>query len=209
MPSLIKTLQAVLYATLNIPYLTETLQEMAPPLAVHVSDTPGFCYPFIYRLVRQLKPAVLIHTGDFIDDIKLENRPAELGSYTRRLKSLIGKLEQLPVEEIYLVPGNHDDTNTVVSFAERSVVLPEKSWIELEGLCFFLSHRFYDIEVDADFYLFGHNLPEMTWVNRRTITLNGIPNINLISLSTKNTYTLGYPAGTDSARKLLLPRIGL
>jgi hypothetical protein len=49
----------------------------------------------------------------------------------------------------------------------------------------------------------------MTWVNRLTITLNGIPNINIISLSTRSIHTLGYPAGTDSARKLLLPRIGL
>jgi len=209
MSSFIEALRAVLYGIFNIPYIPKTLRGMVPPLAVHVSDTPGFSYPYIYRLVRQLEPAVLIHTGDMIDDIKLEDRPAELGGYSRRLKSIIGKLEQLPVEEIYLVPGNHDDPDTMVSIVERSVVLPEKSWIELEGLCFFLSHKFYDIEVDADFYLFGHNLPEMTWVNRRTITLNGIPNINIISLSTGNTYTLEYPAGTDSARKLLLPRIGL
>lgn len=209
MSSFIETLRAGLYGAFNIPYIPESLRDMAPPLVIHVSDTPGFTYRYIFRLVRQLEPAALIHTGDLIDDIKLEVRPAELGGYARRLRSIIRKLEQLPVEEIYLVPGNHDDTDSILSIVERSVVLPEKSWIELEGLCFFLSHRFYDIEVDADFYLFGHNLPEMTWVNRRTITLNGIPNINIISLSTRSIYTLGYPAGTDSARKLLLPRIGL
>jgi len=198
-----------IYGLFNRPYLTTDLLELEPPLAVHVSDTPSFCYPYIFRLVQQLRPLVLIHTGDLIDEIKLEIKPTELKAYAGKLKPVCKKLEQLPVENIYLVPGNHDHVETILGLVRRSVVLPEKSWIELEGLQFFLSHKYYDIEVDADFYLFGHSLPEMDWINRRTIPLNGIPHINIISLSTKNTYTLAYPFGTDSARTMLLPKIGL
>jgi len=207
--SVVEGFKSIFCSLFNIPRISDALRRLEPPLVLHVSDTPGFSYPFIYRLAEEIQADILIHTGDLIDDIKLEIRPAELGEYTRRLKSILQKLEKLPVKEIYLVPGNHDDTQTVMSLVNRSAVLPEKSWIELEDYTFFLSHKFYDLPVDADFYLFGHSLPEMTRVHPGTVVLNGIPFINIISLSTGRTYTLRYPSGTDSARKLLLPRIGL
>ena len=209
MASFLDSMKAGLYSLFNMPYVSELIREMAPPLAVHISDTPRQSYPYIYRLVRLIEPTVLIHTGDLLDDIKLENRPSELKEYDRRLRSILPKMEALPVDDIYLVLGNHDDPETVIAHSSRSRILPEKSWIEAEGFCFFLSHRFYDIEVDADFYLFGHDLPEIIWRNKKTVILNGIPYINLISLSTGNTYTVAYPPGTDSIRQQLLPRTGL
>jgi metallophosphoesterase superfamily enzyme len=181
---------------------------MSHPLLIHISDTPEFVYPFIFRLVEQLRPEVLIHTGDMFDEIKLEDRPKEIKEYSSKLKKIMNRLEQLPVKQIFLIPGNHDNTEVIMDLSRKIVVLPEKSRIELEGLSLFLSHKYYDQKVDTDFYLFGHSLPEINRLDIETKLLNGIPCINFISLSTGTTYTLNYPLGTDSTR-MMLPKIGI
>ena len=200
---------SVLYSFANRPYITQSLSSSRKPLLIHISDTPGFVYPFIYRLVEKLEPEILVHTGDMIDDLKLEIRPALVKEYAPKLEKIIRRLEKLPVKQIYMIPGNHDNMEVMKKLSERSEILPEKSRIEAEGISFFLSHEYFNMKTGSDFYLFGHSLPAMGRINERSVRLNGIPYINIISLSTKNTYTLKYPPGTDSARTQLLTGIGL
>lgn len=198
-----------LYGLFNIPYVPEEMLECSRPRVLHVSDTPGNVYPFLFRLIEKLRPEYLIHTGDFLDEIKLENRPGQLSEYQPRLKKLFQQLEAQPVEQIYLVPGNHDDLNAVEQSVTRSKILPEKSWIEIEETYFFVSHHYEAAEVEADFFLFGHSLTPDHTRRDTTVILNGIPAIHLISLPAKRVFALPYPSGTDSARQLLLPKIGL
>lgn len=198
-----------LYGLFNIPYVPEEMLASQRPRILHVSDTPGNLYPFLFRLIQKLQPDYLIHTGDFLDEIKLENRPGQLSEYQPRLKKLFQQLEAQPIGQIYLVPGNHDDLNAVAASVERSTVLPEKSWIEIEQTYFFVSHHYEDVAVEADFYLFGHSLTPDAAHSDSAVLLNGIPAIHLISLPAKRVYALPYPSGTDSTRQQLLPKIGL
>ncbi len=209
MAGVIDRLVEHLYGLFNIPYVPEEMLASSRPRVLHVSDTPGNVYPFLFRLIEKLQPEYLIHTGDFLDEIKLENRPGQLVEYRPRLRKLLQQLEALPVGTIYLIPGNHDDLNAVEQSVTRSKILPEKSWIEIEATSFFVSHHYEAAELEADFFLFGHSLTPDHTRRDTTVILNGIPAIHLISLPAKRVFTLPYPSGTDSARKLLLPKIGL
>ena len=192
----------------NIPYITPQLRKLEKPILIHISDTPGFIYPFIFRLVKKLEPEALIHTGDMIDDIKLEFRPGQLNEYSAKIRKILNKIEKLPVKEIYLVPGNHDNRETIDEFSRRSIILPEMSRIQLKNISFCFSHQYSDQAVDADFYLFGDNLPEIEKKYEDTVLLNGIPFINIISLKNRKIIKIKYPPGTESAR-LMTPKIGL
>ena len=44
-------------------------------MILHISDTPSTMFPYLRRAIRRLRPAWVVHTGDLVDDIKLENRP--------------------------------------------------------------------------------------------------------------------------------------
>ena len=199
----------MLCSLVNRPYISQDLRDVKKPVLLHISDTPGFVYPFIFRLIEKLEPEILVHTGDMLDDLKLEIRPALVKEYYPKIKKLLVKLENLPLKNIYIIPGNHDSSGVLQDLSQKCEILPEKSRIEAEGVSFFLSHEYYNIKTGTDFYLFGHSLPEMGRIHEKTVRLNGIPYINIISLSSKNTYTLKYPPGTDSARTQLLPGIGL
>ncbi len=213
MAGIIDLMKEHVYGLCDIPYVPEELLAAARPLVLHISDTPATSYRFIFRLIRRLEPEYLIHTGDFIDDIKLENRPGQLGEYRRRLKKIFRQLEDLPVGKIYLVPGNHDDRATVDECIQRAELLPEKSVIEIDNIRLYASHYYPEAvtqpKEDVDYMLFGHSLMPDHQHSTPAVLLNGIIAIHVISSYSKRVYSLSYPSGTDSARTLLLPKVGL
>ena len=150
-----------LFGLVNRPYVTRRLSRARRPLIVHISDTPRVSYPFIYRIMRVLEPDYLIHTGDVVDDIKLEIRPQELGAYKRELAAFLSRLEQTPVGGIFFVPGNHDDGSALGELGRRSLIVSERTVLRLAGLSISVSHKYQDDVDAADFYLYGHTpLPD-------------------------------------------------
>jgi predicted phosphodiesterase len=213
MAGIIDLVKEHVYGLFDIPYVPEEILTAARPLVLHISDTPATSYRFIFRLIQRIEPDYLIHTGDFVDDIKLENRPGQLVEYRGKLKKIFRQLEDLPVGKIYLVPGNHDDRATVDECIQRAVVLPEKSVIEIDNIRLCVSHYYPEaktqIKEEVDYMLFGHNLMPDQQRGTTAVLLNGITAIHVLSTSSKRVYSLAYPSGTDSARKVLLPKVGL
>jgi predicted phosphodiesterase len=198
-----------LLGLLNRPYLHPALLAAERPLILHISDTPRPAFPYVYRLVRQLAPEYLVHTGDIVDDIKLEIRPQEVGAYRREIETFLPRLEQAPVGTIYLVPGNHDDTSVLQACATRAEFLPEGTTLDLAGLSVAVSHKYDETIEQADFYLFGHTPVPDHHERGAMVCLNGVSTITVIETPSRRLHMLPYPSGTDSVRKLLLPKPGL
>src|SRR6056297_2187894 len=213
MPGIIDLMKEYVYGMFDIPYVPEEILTAARPLVLHISDTPASSFRFIFRLIQRIEPEYLIHTGDFVDDIKLENRPGQVVEYRTKLKKIFRRLEDLPVGKIYLVPGNHDDLSTVYECTQRAEVLSERSVIEIDNIRVCVSHYYPEAETqkkeNVDYMLFAHHLVPDQQRGTTTASLNGIIAIHVLSTSTKRVYSLPYPSGTDSARKVLLPKVGL
>ncbi|MFP4066673.1 MAG: metallophosphoesterase [Spirochaetaceae bacterium] len=198
-----------LLGLVNRPYLSAALAGARRPLIVHISDTPRMSYPFVLRIARQLRPEYLIHTGDVVDDIKLENRPQEIRAYSREVAGFLSRLEATPVGAIYLVPGNHDAPGVLEDNSSRAVTVPEGAKLHIAGLSVSVSHH-YDVNIgDGDFYLYGHTPSPAHHRRGRTECLNGIAGVTVIEVPSRTLHILPYPAGTDDVRKLLLPKPGL
>jgi predicted phosphodiesterase len=159
--------------------------------------------------MRVLEPDYLIHTGDIVDDIKLEMRPQELGAYKRELGAFLSRLEQTPVGGIFFVPGNHDDSPALGELSRRSVIVSERTVLRLAGLRIAVSHIYQDDVDIGDFYLYGHTPLPDHHRKGEMVCLNGVSTITVIEAPSKRLHLLPYPAGTDSVRKLLLPKPGL
>ena len=206
-------LRHTLLGLVNRPYLSTALTHAERPLIVHISDTPRMSYPFVYRILRLLRPEYLIHTGDVVDDIKLENRPGEIHAYENEVGRFLSRLEATPVGAIYLVPGNHDVRAILESRSSRAVTVPEGARLHIAGLSISVSHH-YDPAVggalaDGDFYLYGHTPAPDHHRRDKTQCLNGISTVTVIEVPSRTLHMLPYPAGTDSVRKLLLLKPGL
>lgn len=160
---------------------------------LHISDTPERAYPRIAQLIDELHPDYIVHTGDLVDNIKLERRPDLKPLYVGGVRKLARILKGSGAE-LYIAPGNEDDPEVLKEYFESSVVEPG-TVVEIEGVKFALGHRPEDVaRLDADFRLYGHNFKVIPR------GLNGLRSINIVFLPSKRVVKIGYPPGTDTHR---------
>lgn len=160
---------------------------------MHISDTPRSVYKFLGELIAETQPDVIIHTGDLVDNLKLERKPWLKEKYAESLKKLsfiFGKSGAL----VYIVPGNEDDVELIKRIILNSILVKPGSVIKLYGLTFALSHKPEDIkEIQADFKLYGHD-------PKCFEGLNGIHSVNFIIIPEKKVVKINYPPGTNFDR---------
>lgn len=160
---------------------------------LHISDTPERAYPRIAYLIEELHPEYIVHTGDLVDNIKLERRPDLKPLYVGGVRKLARILKGSGAA-LYIVLGNEDDPEILKEYFGDSVVEPG-TVVEIEGTKFALGHKPEDVaNLDADFRLYGHNFKVIPK------GLNGLKSINIVFLPSKRVVKIGYPPGTDTHR---------
>jgi len=166
---------------------------------LHISDTPSPIYHAINSMLVQLKPDMIVHTGDIADEIKLGDNPGFLEQYGRTAGPFIKNLSQ-STAKLYIIPGNHDSIPLIESNAPPGSLISPGSVIDVRGHAFGMAHYLTDLPEGAEYNLYGHNLdtPEM---QGDACLLNGVTSINVILLPSGKTFRLRYPYGTNRYRK--------
>jgi predicted phosphodiesterase len=183
--------------------------EMQGKTLMHISDTPDSIFGELSRVIRLLKPDYIVHTGDLVDNIKLELYPGSLSQYKKKVKQLLDIMEKSTAQEVYIVLGNHDDEETIKKLCNRSHIIKGMEFVDIEGRSFALAHDPEDIRKEpADFNLLGHNLTQKSGSTGGRLYFNGITGINFIELDSMRCHSYPYPAGTDNYR-LRKGKIGL
>ena len=179
--------------------LRKLRQNTDETLVMHVGDTPESVYRFIEELIDEHRPDVIIHTGDLVDNVKLERRPDLKPAYEAGLRKLARILKGSGAR-LYIIPGNEDDPELVKRFFGDSVSEPG-SVVEIGGKTFVLGHCWQDVaDKDADFKLYGHNFKVIPK------GLNAVLGVNFIFLPSGRVVKVDYPVGTDTARGYKLRR---
>jgi hypothetical protein len=172
-------------------------------MILHISDTPSMMFSYLRRAIRRLRPAWIVHTGDIVDDIKLEQRPGMLDLYRKKAALLL----RLFAEEncsVILLAGNHDHLPTLLEMTYDSSVQvwsrPGRFYIG--GFSFRAGHTYNDVAYSAcEYNLFGHNLEHHTSVDDcGRFFLNGLEEMHLIHMETGDVTPIQYPPGTNNAR---------
>ncbi len=66
---------------------------------IYPIDHPFF-YGSLKKFIKQISPAYIMHTGDFVDDVNLEIRPYKLWIYEKKLSNSLTYLKS-PVPKKY------------------------------------------------------------------------------------------------------------
>lgn len=189
------------YRLIGYVYIPKELREDKQTILLHISDTPEIFFPALKRIVKTLHPDYIVHTGDLVDNIKLEIYPASINGYEKRVQILLEILEESDAKEIYLCIGNHDSKKILERLAKRSKLIEGWKKIDINNLEFTLSHFSREIlKFPSKYNLFGHDLSVNNIKQYNQIHLNGIISINVINLDTGKIYNLPYPFGTDENR---------
>lgn len=188
------------FQLIGMLYIPSELSESEEKSLLHISDTPQGFYPELKRLIERLKPAYIVHTGDMVDNIKLQLYPTSIYEHERGIKHLSSMLEASGAE-IILAIGNHDDFAIVSKHFKKSRIIMEAETITIEGSSFRISHFPAGVrEAPAQYNLYGHDLTLKSGCIDDKMYFNGISHINIIGLESGECTSLCYPSGTDDAR---------
>lgn len=197
---LVRNIYRDMLSLFNYPHISKELKEsLKGPILLHISDTPVGIYSYIYRVIDVLKPEFIIHTGDMVDNIKLGNNKNKINRYSYEVAKLIERLEENEYSKVYYVLGNHDDYETVNKLSKRGTILQD-GLITIDNCKIAVSHYYKGYFGKADFNLYGHSFNPGHHKNNETVGLNGVLNINVIDLFTREIFHLDYPIGTNRLR---------
>lgn len=166
---------------------------------LHISDTPSAIYSAVTGMMEQLRPDLIVHTGDLADDIKLGENPGYLGQYQRTAGPFLENLA-LGAPRFVVVPGNHDSVPFVESTVPTDSVVSPGSVIEAGEQAIGVAHCLADLPDGARYNLYGHNF-DVPGRELGTVFLNGVASINIILLPSGEVFRLPYPRGTNRYRK--------
>ncbi|SKC65183.1 metallophosphoesterase [Maledivibacter halophilus] len=196
-----KKIKNILFSLLGRVYIPRDILESGEDILLHISDTPASFYSSLELLIKELKPKYIVHTGDLVDNIKLELYPRRRNMYRKKVKDLIKILENSFAHKIYLTIGNHDDSSIVTEYINRSIIVEGSDIMVIDEENYKISHFYSEISKSPEKYnLFGHDLSMTSDTENDIVYLNGIIGINIITLRSKKIFVLPYPYGTDDAR---------
>ncbi|MBF8983960.1 metallophosphoesterase [Lutibacter sp. B2] len=182
-------------------YIPEEILASNEKILVHISDTPVNFFSALNTLLKKITPAYIIHTGDMVDNIKLEMYPYRVDEYSKHVHTLIKILENSSARKIYLALGNHDSKTIVESYINKSILVEGIQHIQIEGIPINISHYSSEIvKSPAKYNFFGHDLSLKSKISHEQIYLNGLLGIHIILLDSNKIFTLPYPYGTDDSR---------
>ncbi len=197
------------YNLLGNVYIPNILKNNCEEKLLHVSDTPICFFAALKKVIKKVAPQIIIHTGDLVDDVKLEIYKNSISKYEYHVKNIISILESSNAQYIYICIGNHDDTEIIKRYCSRSIIIEKIKVIDIFDTKASLSHFPYEIiNKPSTYNFFGHDITLKSDIVKNRIYLNGINSINIVTKDTKKIFYLPYPFLVDDSR-LLKRKIGL
>ncbi len=190
-------------------YVPHTIKKRKDEIILHISDTPYSFFGALKNLINKINPEYIIHTGDLVDNIKLEFCHYSLFRYVKNMKTLLNILENSCAKKIYISLGNHDQKEKVEESSERIEIIEKSGNIKIGNINLKISHYVEEIQKEPlEYNLFGHDLTIKNKIEDAKVYLNGIQSINIINVKTGEVTKLPYPFGLDEDR-LRKGKVGL
>lgn len=124
-------------------------------ILLHIGDVPWNSYPYIMKMIRQIKPDILVHTGDMVDNLKVGRKPEDIPDYKKQAPKLIACMEKY-ADEVYIVPGNNDLEDFLAETVTKAKIIKANTVVNIDGIDFLLCHAVMHIDGEAQIYLYGH-----------------------------------------------------
>ncbi len=124
-----KLTEEFLNQELQIP---DVFMTVAGEKILQIGNTFSCHYPYIRKIIETVKPKIIIHNGNFVEEVKAGRIPDVREEYTQAAGQLADILKNAGAENIYMLPGENDIPDVLTQllpFAQfqlpEGLVLPE------------------------------------------------------------------------------------
>jgi len=122
---------------------------------LHIGDTHSETYLYYRQIIQMMKPDIIIHTGDTVDEVKVGRIPGTQAEYLTKVQEILDILKGA-VCKVYWVPGNNDLPEEIAKRAPFIEILQPNTVLRIEGTDICVTHSREQITEKADIYLYGH-----------------------------------------------------
>ncbi len=131
-------------------------KESSGGILLHIGDTHSAHYEYYRKLILAVKPDVIVHTGDFADELKAGRVESARTAWRREVPRLFDIMKASGARIITVI-GNNDVQSVLADLPEFNLCEPN-TVIELCGKRICLTHEVWRIDknVEADIFLYGH-----------------------------------------------------
>jgi|LGOV01.1.fsa_nt_gb hypothetical protein len=171
-------------------------------IIMHISDTPRVIFKALDEIVGVIQPEYIVHTGDLVDNLKLEIFGGLEKVYLDRVEEIIQIVGKSKIKG-YIALGNHD-LDKIMSYSDNTLEITKGCHTISIGDINVAYDHYYTSDSGADFFLYGHD----GYVSSHGNELNGIIAINIIFLKSNRIVTMDYPWGTYEQR-MVKRKIGM
>ena len=165
---------------------------------LHISDTASYTYPYVEKMIEIIKPHVIIHTGDFADEVKTGRIPGTRQEYEEDLKAICHILNRSGAR-IYAVCGNNDIPELVKRYLPNAHITETADIVDICGVDCLLTHSPEHVTEGATWSFYGHGLSDETWSEDKNHIENGICrfnaiwNFSVIAMPQRKLHSIKYP----------------
>ena len=142
--------------------LPDGIGNMKGSRVLHIGDTYSRDYPFIKKLIDEVKPDVIIHTGDIADEVKVGRIPHTRYEYKYKIKFILDTLKDSGARVI-IVPGNNDVKDDIQEIIPSAEIYSENSVVAIDGVECRIGHQVTNMTFDKKWAFYGHGFRDESW----------------------------------------------
>ncbi len=142
--------------------LPDGIEDIKGTKILHIGDTYSKFYPYFRKLINEIKPDIILHTGDLSDEVKVGRIKTVRYEYNSKIRRLLEVMDHSGARLI-IVPGNNDVADEIKALCPRAEVYEENSEITLDGEECRIGHRINWMTFDKKWSFYGHGLTGEDW----------------------------------------------
>lgn len=146
---------------------------------LHISDTHSESYCFYEELIAKVKPDIIIHTGDFVDEVKVGRMINTEQEYEEGLARITEILKNSGAKQIYITSGNNDLPDMIQRYMPFAEYVQPNSVVNICGIQCAIGHECYNTTAEAQWSFYGHGLTGETWSADMNVDLDGVCRFNI------------------------------
>ena len=179
------------------PKIPEGVSSIKGQKLLHIGDTESRLYPYYKKLIEEVKPDIILHTGDFADEVKVGRIPEARYEYLIKLEWFSDMLNKSGARLI-IVPGNNDLEDEIKKLMPSAEVYPINTAININGVDCKIGHQVLKMTFDKEWSFYGHGYTGEEWQYAKN-TANGEKRFNvcadsyIVSLEERKFYRIPDP----------------
>lgn len=160
--SILHTVQKELFEQ-GVNSVRDLLKSNTEQTVLHIANTRSENYAYYRRLIEEIKPSVIIHTGNLDGEINAGENKA-IRPYWKESAQVMLKIMEQSGSRVIVVAGNNDIEEELHAISSTVEIVKRNTVLELYGKKVFLSHEFNirDENIEADVYFYNHALTDET-----------------------------------------------